>query len=129
MKRFPNNSQSIIVKPIYLLLNFNKYILLKYILLIILLNTNIMFLKTARLIALLNESLYLSTDNIWGAIRHITKFLYSGMYVCFSTHLMWANPIIATGGYIAVKRGLTHYSIAHNSCSVSSPGQEQRAGL
>lgn len=81
-------------------------------------------------LALLNESLYLSTDELYYKVQQsiITKFLNSGRYVCFSTHAMLANPLIATGVYIAVRRKLTHYNIVHNSCSVSFLGQEQRAG-
>lgn len=91
---------------------------------------NIVFLKAARLMAVLNESLYLFTDKLcYGAQQCIiTKLLYSRRYVYFSTHVMWENPIIATGGYVAVKRKLTYYNMAHNSHSISSPGQEQRTG-
>ena len=77
------------------------------------------FLKAARLIALLSENLYLSADELCYGVQQctITKFLCWGRYICFSTHILWANPIIATGGYTAVKRKLTNSNIAYNRSS------------
>jgi hypothetical protein len=57
---------------------------------------------------------------MWSATMHNYQISVLKECICFSTHRTWANPIIATGNCIAIKRKLTHHNIVHHSYSFTS---------